>query len=98
MPFRLGAFQAAVDRQRPVVPMALTGTRTAWPDETWLLRPAPLVVTIGDPLEPSGTGWAETVRLRDAARAWIAATSGEPVVDRAMVMLDAPPAGPGSQP
>jgi len=89
MPFRLGAFQAAVDRQRPIVPIALCGTRTAWPDETWLLRPVPLVVTIGDPLQPNGEGWAEMVRLRDAARAWIAARTGEPLVDRGMVLLDA---------
>jgi 1-acyl-sn-glycerol-3-phosphate acyltransferase len=88
MPFRLGAFQAAVDKQVPVVPIALRGTRMVWPDETWLMRPAPLIVAIGDPIVPARVGWPEMVRLRDAARPWIADHSGEPVVDRGLVMVD----------
>jgi fatty-acyl-CoA synthase len=89
MPFRLGAFQIAVEKAVPLVPIALRGTRTVWPDETWRLRPGPLAVCVADPVPPSDTGWAATVRLRAAAREWIARQSGEPMVTRGAVIVDA---------
>jgi 1-acyl-sn-glycerol-3-phosphate acyltransferase len=92
MPFRLGAFQVAVEKDVPVVPIALRGTRDAWPDETWVLRPAPMTIRIGPPLTSADTGWAAMVALRDEARAWIARESGEPAVSRGAVMVDAPAA------
>jgi 1-acyl-sn-glycerol-3-phosphate acyltransferase len=67
LPFRLGAFRAAVDTGRPIVPVALAGTRQVFPDGTWLFRHAPITVTIGAPMEPHAGGWPEMVRLRDAA-------------------------------
>lgn len=80
LPFRLGAFRAAVEAGRPVVPIALKGTRRVLPDGTWLLRPGPIDVTVGPPLAPHGEGWAEMVRLRDLARAEIARHVGEPML------------------
>ena len=68
LPFRLGAFRAAVDTGRPIVPVAIRGTRHILPDGTWLFRRGPLTVTIGIPIEPRAQGWPEMVRLRDAAR------------------------------
>jgi fatty-acyl-CoA synthase len=88
MPFRLGAFRVAVDGRWPVVPVALAGTRRMWPDETWLLRPGQVNVRIGPRLEPSVSGWPETVRLRDDARKWIADRCDEPLVDRGPVLTD----------
>jgi fatty-acyl-CoA synthase len=88
MPFRLGAFQVAVDKGVPVVAIALRGTRAVWPDETFRLRPAPLTVAIAEPLTSSETGWAAMVGLRDAARTWIARESGEPAVSRGAVLVD----------
>jgi fatty-acyl-CoA synthase len=67
LPFRLGAFRAAVDTGRPIVPVAIAGTRHILPDGTWLLRRGPITVTIGAPMEPRAQGWPEMVRLRDAA-------------------------------
>jgi 1-acyl-sn-glycerol-3-phosphate acyltransferase len=78
LPFRLGAFRAAVEAGRAVVPVALRGTRDVLPDGTWLFRRSPLAVVIGAPLTPDGTGWPEFVRLRDLARAEIARHVGEP--------------------
>ncbi len=89
MPFRLGAFQAAVERARPVVPIALRGTRDAWPDGTFRLRRRPLSVTIGLARWPAAAGWAETVRLREEARQWIADQAGEALVDRGLMHVDA---------
>jgi 1-acyl-sn-glycerol-3-phosphate acyltransferase len=85
LPFRLGAFRAAVDAGRPVVPVAVRGTRHVLPDETWLFRHGPIAVTIGTPLTPQAEGWPEMVRLRDLVLAEIARESGE---DQA-----APPSG-----
>ena len=77
LPFRLGAFRAAVETGRPIVPVAIRGTRYIFPAFTWLLRPGRIVVTIGTPLRPAGTDWPEIVRLRDEARAFISEHSGE---------------------
>jgi 1-acyl-sn-glycerol-3-phosphate acyltransferase len=80
LPFRLGAFRAAVDTGRPIVPIALAGTRRVLPDGTWLFRHAPITVTIGAPLTPRTGGWPEMVRLRDAAVDHIARACGESAV------------------
>ena len=78
LPFRLGAFRAAVDAGCPVVPVAIRGTRHIWPAGTWLLRPGRVTVTFGAPLRPSGSAWSEIVRLRDEAREFISTHCGEP--------------------
>jgi 1-acyl-sn-glycerol-3-phosphate acyltransferase len=90
MPFRLGAFQVAVEKGVPVIPVALRGTRTVWPDESWRLRPAPMSVCVAEPLATGETGWAAIVALRDQARAWIAQASGEPAVSRGAILIDQP--------
>ena len=77
LPFRLGAFRAAVDTGRPIVPVAIEGTRHVLPDGTWWFRHGPVIITIGAPLEPQGHGWPEMVRLRDAAVDHIARGCGE---------------------
>lgn len=77
LPFRLGAFRAAVDAGRPIVPIAIDGTRHVWPDEAWLFRPGRIAVTIGEPLTPQAPGWPEMVRLRDAAVAFVSEICGE---------------------
>jgi 1-acyl-sn-glycerol-3-phosphate acyltransferase len=67
LPFRLGAFRAAVETGRAVIPVAIEGTRQVLPDGTWLFRRRPIVVTIAAPIAPQAQGWLEIVRLRDAA-------------------------------
>jgi 1-acyl-sn-glycerol-3-phosphate acyltransferase len=67
LPFRLGAFRAAVDTGPSIVPVAIAGTRHILPDGTRLFRHGPITVTIGVPMEPRAQGWPEMVRLRDAA-------------------------------
>jgi len=72
LPFRLGAFKAAVESGRPVVPIAIHGTREILPAQAWMPRKHPVRIRIGAPIQPSGAGWPEMVRLRDLARAAIA--------------------------
>jgi fatty-acyl-CoA synthase len=71
LPFKLGAFKAAVDARCPVIPVAIRGTREILPADEWLLRPGPITISIGSPIQPEHDGWKEIVRLRDAARAEI---------------------------
>jgi 1-acyl-sn-glycerol-3-phosphate acyltransferase len=87
MPFRLGAFHAAVEASTPVVPIALRGTRTFWPDERWLLTYGNIELVVGNLIVPEGAEWSEIVKLRDAARGWIAADCGEPMVDRGPLFI-----------
>ena len=83
-PFQLGAFKAAVAASRPVVPVAICATRRLLRDATWLPRPAQITIRIFPPLTPSASAansdWHEIVRLRDAARAAIAAAADEPLL------------------
>jgi len=83
-PFQLGAFKAALAASRPVVPVAICGTRRLLRDATWLPRPAQITIRIFPPLTPSASAansdWHEIVRLRDAARAAIAAAADEPLL------------------
>ncbi len=72
LPFRLGAFKAAVEANCPVIPIAILGTREILPAERWLPRRGPVTIWVGRPIAPEGEGWREIVRLRDLARAAIA--------------------------
>jgi 1-acyl-sn-glycerol-3-phosphate acyltransferase len=80
--FHLGAFAAAAQSGRPVVPVALRGTRSVLRDGSWLPRRRPVAVFIDAPLWPRGADWRDALALRDAARRAILAHCNEP--DRGM--------------
>jgi len=80
LPFRLGAFKAAVDAACPVVPVTIRGTRAILPAGAWLPRRGPITVTIGAPIVPRRSDWREIVRLRDTTRAEISHGVGERAV------------------
>ncbi len=79
-PFHLGAFQLAVAAGVPVVPVALAGTRSLLREGRRLLRRTPVRAVMGNPIEPSlaEDEFSAAVSLRDAARRFILAHSGEP--------------------
>jgi 1-acyl-sn-glycerol-3-phosphate acyltransferase len=81
-PFQLGAFKAAVAAKRPVVPVALKGTRRALRDGTWLPRLSRITITICPPIFPQADApaWRETMRVRNATREMIARYAGEPLL------------------
>ncbi len=81
LPFRLGAFKAAVDTGTPVVPIAIAGTRDLLPAGHLLPTPGPVTVRVSAPIAPEGSGWPAIVSLRDRARIEIARLAGEPLVD-----------------
>jgi fatty-acyl-CoA synthase len=80
-PFRLGAFQAALQAGVDVVPITLTGTRAVLRSGQSIPRAGHLTVTVGSPFPATGDDWAAAVRLRDRAADEIAARCGEPRLD-----------------
>jgi 1-acyl-sn-glycerol-3-phosphate acyltransferase len=76
LPFRLGGFKAAAESGRPVVPIAMRGSRELLPADAWLPRRHAVQITIGAPISPQAEGWPEMVRLRDLTRAAIEAQLG----------------------
>lgn len=77
-PFRLGAFVAAVQAGVPVVVCAITGTRQALRDETWIPQRGTLRLAVADTLNPDGSDWAAAVRLARRARTAMLPLTGEP--------------------
>jgi 1-acyl-sn-glycerol-3-phosphate acyltransferase len=78
MPFRLGAFAVAAAAGLPVIPVAISGTRSILRGGQWFPRRGSIQVTIAEAIPAPGSGFAETVRLRDMARAQILELCGEP--------------------
>jgi 1-acyl-sn-glycerol-3-phosphate acyltransferase len=76
-PFRLGAFEAAVETGARVVPVALRGTRrcAAVPG---CRGPVRFACWIGPAISPPGTDWSAALELRDKVVEAIAAHCGEP--------------------
>ncbi len=81
LPFHLGAFTTAVEAGLPIVPIAISGTRSCLRADSWLPRRGKIAVSIGKAIEVDGQAddkWAEALRLRDATRAFILEHCGEP--------------------
>jgi fatty-acyl-CoA synthase len=80
-PFKLGAFVIAAETGKPVLPIAIQGTRKLLRSGSKLLRPRHIKVKILPPLEPKANNWDEAVRLRNLARSEIAKYCGEATLD-----------------
>ena len=96
LPFRMGAFAAAVAADVPVLPVVIRGSRSALRDGSILLRPYPIRVEVlpAQAPRPAGGGeapsdWDAAVELRDRVRAEMLRHAGEP--DLAHEMIYPPP-------
>ena len=96
LPFRMGAFAAAVAADVPVLPVVIRGSRSALRDGSILLRPHPIRVDVlpAQAPRPAGGGealsdWDAAVELRDRVRAEMLRHTGEP--DLAHEMIYPPP-------
>jgi 1-acyl-sn-glycerol-3-phosphate acyltransferase len=69
--FQLGAFVVASQVGRPVVPLAILGTREILPPNARLPRHSDVQVRVGGPLEPAGPGWASARNVADQAKSAI---------------------------
>ncbi|MBV1786633.1 AMP-binding protein [Marinobacterium sp. D7] len=84
MPFKMGAFVSAVDAGIPVIPVAISGTRSILRGQRWYGYRGEICVVIGIPLYPDKEGerWTRALTLRDAARAHILRHCHEPDLER----------------
>ncbi len=80
-PFKLGAFKLAAESGRPLVPIALLGTRRWLRDGTWMPRPSRLKVVIGEPRPIADPSFEGIVQIKEETAEIIAAAVGEPRLD-----------------
>jgi 1-acyl-sn-glycerol-3-phosphate acyltransferase len=80
LPFHMGAFTIAARASLPIIPVAISGTRSILRGDQWFPRRGAVTVRVGEPIAPGGTDFGAAVRLRDATRAAILAGCGEPEV------------------
>jgi 1-acyl-sn-glycerol-3-phosphate acyltransferase len=76
-PFHLGAFVVAAAARRPVVPVAIRGTRSVLHPGRRLPRRGAITVEVCDALRARDTGWRGAIELRSDAHAAIVAHSDE---------------------
>lgn len=76
-PFKMGAFKIAVDTGRPLCPIAIQGTRFILTENSFLLNPGRITITINPVIKPEAKDWSEVTRLHSLARAAIAKNCGE---------------------
>jgi len=83
--FHMGAFEAAVEADVPVVPIAIRGTRSMLRDVSLFPRRGNINVTIGKPIAPRSMrdasapdAWTTAIKLREATREYILRHCGEP--------------------
>lgn len=89
-PFHLGAFNAAVEADVPVVPIAIRGTRSMLRAGSWFPHQGAITVTIGTPIkadtslntESSEEKWEAALSLQKQARHFILNHCGEPDLTR----------------
>ena len=93
--FHMGAFITAAKANMQVIPVAIRGTRSMLPPDTWVPRRGRITVTIGQPITPAvvpagktGDSWATAVKLKETAHRHIQSYCGE-------VDLSSKPGRPG---
>ncbi|THV42221.1 AMP-binding protein [Glycomyces buryatensis] len=78
-PFHMGAFVLAAQARRPIVTVAISGTRAMlWPGHGTVIHSGAVHLVVGEPLHSTDTGWDAAVALEHTARAAIAAHCDEP--------------------
>jgi 1-acyl-sn-glycerol-3-phosphate acyltransferase len=77
-PFHMGAFVVAAEAGVPALPVAVHGTRAILRPEHHFPRRGTVDIVVGEPIRPSGAGWAAAVELQRAARDAVLHLSGEP--------------------
>jgi 1-acyl-sn-glycerol-3-phosphate acyltransferase len=56
MPFKKGPFALALKAGVPVVPIVIEGSGKLMPKNSWNITPGPIVVSIGEPVDPKQFG------------------------------------------
>ena len=77
LPFKRGAAHLALKSGLPLLPVGVAGTFRILPRGTWEIRPAPVVVAVGDPIDVAGRSLRERDAVTAEAREAIAALREE---------------------
>ena len=77
LPFKPGAFKAAIDAQVPVLPVAVTGSADGMPKGSPWIRPTLVLARVLEPVPTEGMTGADTDRLCGLVRDRIAAAEAE---------------------
>ena len=76
LPFKKGGFIMAIKAQAPIVPVAVSGGRSAMRKGSWIVRPVMVDVRIGDPVETTGFTLDDRDKLIEIVRGRIEALRG----------------------
>jgi 1-acyl-sn-glycerol-3-phosphate acyltransferase len=80
LPFKKGAFVAAIEMGHPIVPVVLKGTRRIMPKGGYLsIHPGEAEIVVKAPISTRGLGYDDRERLRDAVREIIAEEFSRPI-------------------
>jgi 1-acyl-sn-glycerol-3-phosphate acyltransferase len=71
LPFKKGGFIMAIKAQSPIVPVAVSGGRSAMQKGSWFVRPVMVDVKIGEPVETAGLTLDDRDELIEIVRARI---------------------------
>jgi 1-acyl-sn-glycerol-3-phosphate acyltransferase len=76
LPFKDGAFRLAIETGADILPVAVSGTRSALPKHSWKFGRAEGRVTVGTPFSTAGLGPADVDSLKARVRGEIEALRG----------------------
>jgi 1-acyl-sn-glycerol-3-phosphate acyltransferase len=77
LPFKDGAFRLAIEAGVPILPLAVSGTRTALPKDDWLFGRSVAEVRVLEPVETAGLTLADVPALKARVRDLIVRTRDE---------------------
>jgi 1-acyl-sn-glycerol-3-phosphate acyltransferase len=98
LPFRDGAFRAAIEAGAPVLPLVVAGTRHAMARGSLVFNRAVAEVRVLEPIETAGMTMADMPRLRDEVRRRIQHGRDELRRDLGIDTATAAPDGAGATP
>lgn len=87
LPFKDGAFRLAIETGADILPVAVSGTRTALPKHSWRFQKSEARVTVGTALSTKGLTLADVETLKASARVQV-----EGLRERLRVLAAAKPA------
>lgn len=68
LPFKKGAFVVAIEAGVPIIPVTIEGTHNVMPKNTFRIRPEPIKVKFGDPIETTGLTYDDRETLMEEVR------------------------------
>jgi 1-acyl-sn-glycerol-3-phosphate acyltransferase len=77
-PFHMGAFVAAAQAGRPVVPVVIRGSRAMLRAGQRRVHPGAVALLVGEAIRPADDDWRAALELQRQARAFIVQYCGEP--------------------